>query len=136
MSGRTLLERLRKPGDENLRRAGSSVRDRLDSVLGHLQRMLNTRQGNAPAVPDYGVPDLSDIVREFPESRQTLEQAIRRSIERYEPRLADVRVRYAPSEKDILTLTFEVTARLLVDGSKTGISFVTRIDPDGRVDVK
>lgn len=133
MAERTLIERLREPHRFGERRAADRAGESKASVLGHLRRMLNTRQNNAPAVPDYGVPDLVDMVRNFPESTGQMEQAIRTSIQRYEPRLSAVQVRYVPREDEGLTLSFEISARLGQDGR--GVSFVTRITPDGPVEV-
>ena len=97
--------------------------------------MLNTRQGMASTVPDYGIPDLMDVVRQLPESASDIERAIQASIERYEPRLVDVSVEYSPEEGDVLTLGFVVRARLVTTGDEIGVSFVTRINPDGPVDI-
>lgn len=118
------------------RRGEDSLQETADSILRHLQRMLNTRQGNAPTVPDYGVPDLTELARGFPESTVSLEQSLRGCIEKYEPRLRDVTVRFKESPDDLLSLSFEVTGRLVVRGDEAGVWFLTRIDPDGRIDVK
>lgn len=63
-----LLERIgnleRDPADirkTNISRA-------IGSVIEHLQRLLNTRQGNVPTAEDYGIPDLSN----FPEKEMTI----------------------------------------------------------------
>ena len=132
----SLLERLRRPDRSSERRGADGLQEMADSILRHLQRMLNTRQGNALTVPDYGVPDLTDLARGFPESASTLEDALRACIEKYEPRLRDVMVRYKQSTGDALSLSFEVTGRLAASGEDAGVWFLTTVDPDGRVDVK
>ncbi len=134
MAERTLFERLRRPDDAQ-RRAGQNVPELTRSVLRHLQKMLNTRQENAPSVPDYGVPDLVEIVRTFPESTRSLEESIRQSIEKYEPRLRKVKVFHDADADDALTLAFEVQAQLVTDDRTAGVSFVTRVNPDGKVEV-
>jgi type VI secretion system protein len=136
LSERSLLERLRRPDVAAQRRGEDSLQDMADSILRHLQRMLNTRQGNAPTVPDYGVPDLTELARGFPASSSTLEESIRACVEKYEPRLREVTVRYKESPDDVLSLSFEVTGRLVVHGEEAGVWFLTKIDPEGRVDVK
>lgn len=132
MRERTLLQRLREPD----RRDGG--RDPLeasaDSVLDHLRKMLSTRQGSALTVPDFGIPDLVALARGFPATRGELEESIRRSIEKYEPRLRDITVKTAESE-DLLDLAFEITARIVVGDDEAGVWFLTRIDPDGHVAV-
>jgi type VI secretion system protein len=136
VSERSLLERLRRPAAEAARRSVEDPRERAASVLAHLQRMLNTRRGNVLVAPEYGAPDLTDIVGGFPESVAGVEQAIKRSVERYEPRLRDVRVTYRPQEDDPLTLGFEIAARMTLDGGAQTVSFVTRLTPEGRFEVK
>ena len=72
--------------------AVSREEQRVHSIVGNLQRLLNTRQGSVPHLPDYGLPDLSTIHREAPDSFDALRKAIRAAVMAYEPRLAHVRV--------------------------------------------
>jgi type VI secretion system protein len=132
---RTLLGRLRDPETDAVRRAGEDLGAVEESVGEHLRQMLNTRQGCCRTVPDYGIPDLTEIVRDSPESMDAIQKAIRRSIEQYEPRLTNVRVKFTPSEDDVLKLSFEITARIVVGSKKADVRFATRIDATGRVDV-
>lgn len=97
--------------------------------------MLNSRQGHALTVPEYGTPDLSEVVRGNPEVIRHMEESIRRSIELHEPRLADVTVRFLNSDDEMLVLCFEVTARLVRTEQEAGVRFTTRMVPEGRVDV-
>ncbi|MCE5246443.1 MAG: type VI secretion system baseplate subunit TssE [Candidatus Polarisedimenticolia bacterium] len=135
MSERSLFERLRRPELERERRGADRASEVQASVLAHLRAMLNSRQGNAPAAPDYGVPDLTDLARGYPDSAASLERALQRSIAALEPRLASVEVRLAPPEDGSLTLAFEISARLVVGEGRAAVAFVTRVGPDGRVDV-
>ncbi len=134
MNGSSLLERLRKPGAGTARGADAGATKA--AVLRHLRRLLNTRQGMALSAPDYGVPDFMDALRHLPESAGEMERAIKASIEKFEPRLHDVEVEYAPEERDVLTLGFVVRARLVTTNEEIGVSFITRVNPDGPVDVK
>ena len=98
--------------------------------------MLNTRQGNVPVASDYGIPDLADMVHSFPDAIRIMEQAIRTTIEKYEPRLANVRVRYSGSEDDVFSLHYEVTAMLKPSGSGRAVLFETRVESNGEVSVR
>lgn len=62
------------------------------SICSHLTRLLNSRQGALQHLPDYGIPDITEIYQGLPYSINQLSQAIQQTIEKYEPRLRDVRV--------------------------------------------
>ncbi len=104
-------------------------------MLKHLQRILNTKQGNVPISDDYGVPDFTDFLNDIPDSIRELEKAIRITIQKYEPRLKGVKVSYLPQEEDPLSAHFQITGRLTAD-SKTHVLFETMIDTEGKVDIK
>lgn len=111
-------------------------KDRLKrSVLRHLQHMLNSRHGHAPAQPDYGIPDLNEFMFEFPDSITPMRVAIERSIEKYEPRLKDVKATWVTDENDPLNVRFEVTARLSVEGMTVPLHFATQVGSASGIDV-
>lgn len=136
MSERTLLERLRDPGSAGDLSASLNVGAATRSVLDHLGRMFNSRQGHSLTAPDYGLPDLTDFMRSFPASARDLEKAIQQCIERFEPRLQSVRVRFNRSERDVLLLSFNVRAKLVIDDETRPISFSAELDSEGRLAVK
>ncbi|HYK90362.1 MAG TPA: type VI secretion system baseplate subunit TssE [Acidobacteriota bacterium] len=137
MSGeRSLLERLANPQAGAPRTTRQNESQLVASVLDHLARMLNTRRGNAPVAPDYGIPDLVDLVHSFPDAIRTMEQAIRATIEKYEPRLSNVRVRYSGSEDDVFSIHFDVTAVLSPSGSGRSVLFETKVGSDGKVSIR
>lgn len=127
-----LLERIRTVEREPLRRGGDNQRRCIDSVLSHLQRILNTRQGNVPIAADYGVPDFLDFLQTYPESVGEIERNIRNAIDKYEPRLSSASVTYVPDEDDALTLRFQIIASLAVEGGRK-VYFETVVDTDGRI---
>ena len=130
-----LLERIRVFGKETTRRGKEDPRRITDSVLRHLQRILNTKQGNVPIAEDYGTPDFSDFLLTFPDSIREIERAIRVAIQKYEPRLRGAKVSFVPQEEDLLSLRFQIVARLDTE-SKTQVFFETQIDSDGKVTIK
>ncbi|MSN26935.1 MAG: type VI secretion system baseplate subunit TssE [Geobacter sp.] len=127
-----LLERIRSMEREPLRRGGDNQRRCIDSVLSHLQRILNTRQGNVPIADDYGVPDFLDFLQTYPESVHEIERNIRNAIDKYEPRLSGASVTYVPDEEDALTLRFQIIASLTMEGGRK-VFFETVVDTDGRI---
>src|SRR5262245_52333266 len=126
MGGRGLLSRIGK-GEAQGRLADPS-----DSILEHLRVLLNTRRGEAPTVPDYGVPDITDLVHTLPTGVAGLTRALRDTILTYEPRLKNVNVRHLESE-DPLVLRFEITARVVEDNRVLKVQ--TRVRAGGKIDV-
>lgn len=125
MSGRGLLSRIGKTDPSNRR-------DEERSVLEHLRVLLNTRQGESATVPDYGVPDITDLVHTLPAGIAGLTRALRDTILAYEPRLKNVNVRNIPSDEP-LVLRFEISARL-VEGNRV-VKVQTRVRPGGKTEV-
>lgn len=118
-------------------RSGSSAGDQAlrESVLRHLQAMCSTRLGSMPIRPDYGLPDISELVHSFPDAIDMIARALRHTIETYEPRLGNVRVRHVPSETLELVVRFEVTAFLAGGPQRVPVRFETNIDSSRRVRV-
>ena len=110
-----LLERIRSFERNPLLRGGKDRRHGVDSVLAHLQRILNTRQGSVPLANDYGVPDFLDFLQNYPESINEIETSIKNVIDKYEPRLSGTSVLFVPDEDEILTLRFQIMASLTVE---------------------
>jgi len=132
---RSLLDRLQEP-DQAGRTIHDDTRLRADSVLANLRRLLNSRHGVTPIRNDYGIPDLTEVVHNFPEAIGQMRAAIRAAIEKYEPRLRRVNVRHVDAPDDPLALRFEITAVLVGADERASVWFETRIDPNGEVDLK
>jgi type VI secretion system protein len=96
--------------------------------------MLNTRTGESVTVPDYGLVDFQDVVHNMPEAIGTIQQSIRATILKYEPRLKNVSVRFVPGE-DPLILRFEITAQPADRNARGVLRFRTQMKPGGKVEV-
>ena len=127
MRGNSLLKRIRNPELAVARRTYSDHEIR-NSILEHLQTMCGTRLGSMLTCPDFGVMDPSDLVHGFPDANTLLARTIRHSIETYEPRLQNVRVRFVPDESPDLVLRFEVSAQVLREDGKVPVSFETSLN--------
>lgn len=104
------------------------------SVLDHLQAMCSTRKGAMLVRPDYGLPAVSEMVHSFPDAASALAQALAATIETYEPRLGDVRVKHVPKPDAGLAVHFEVSAVLRAEGS--AVRFATTVDSSRRVTIE
>ncbi len=131
-----LLQRLRSIAADPARRAKHDVNRVTDSVLEHLQRILNTRQGNVPLADDYGVPDFTDLVLTYPGGVQDFEKSIKQTIQKFEPRLKGIRVRFVQEKDDPLAVRFHITGRLAVEDIKDPVFFESTVTSDGKIEVK
>ena len=132
----SLFERLKDPRTDAPRSIRQDTQAIADSILRYLRKLLNSRQGEARTVPEFGIPDLTEITHGLPDSIGDMRRAIQTSIERFEPRLGKVRVKHVPSDEDVLYLRFEVTAQILALREKGVLQFETLVEHSGRVDVK
>lgn len=98
--------------------------DRLDSgeklrrsIVENLKKVLQTRRGSVKHLPDFGVPDIRQIYFEE-KTVKSVPVLLKETIQKYEPRLEDVRVREREFDEKTLTITLEVAARIKGDRGK------------------
>ncbi|MCO7513953.1 type VI secretion system baseplate subunit TssE [Pseudomonas guariconensis] len=99
------------------------------SVLDNLQRILNCRAGTLGHLPDYGLPDMSQILHGMPSSAHSLMGTMTRMLLKYEPRLAAVRADLLPQTRPG-HLEYALAVELH-DGMRA--TFGTTLTPEGRV---
>jgi type VI secretion system protein len=131
-----LLDRIRQLNKNPSRRVSEDPKQMIRSIQEHLQRILNTRQGNTPIAEDYGVPDFTNFMGSYSESQRSLERSLRQTIQKYEPRLQNVRVGFFPREDDPLTISFQIEARLVLEGQKDPVLFESTVDSGGHIRVR
>lgn len=85
---------------------------RVVSLMDHLNRMFNTREGSITHLKDYGLPDISEIYRKMPYGVEELQKAIKRSVEKYEPRMHRIKVIHRDSDGDKFKLIFIISGEL------------------------
>ena len=132
-SERSILERLAKPATRGQRTLNENTHEITRSVLRNLQHILNTRLGDAPAQPDLGMPSPSEITQASPDAINLVMRNLRACIEKYEPRLSSIDIAHVEAGDEILTLRFQVTARLVVSKDGHTISFDTVVNPGGHI---
>ncbi len=135
MEDERLLERLRALEKNPNRREGRDNNRLIQSILSHLERILNTRQGSVPIAEDFGVPDFTNLPgASATESTHDIERSIRGVIQKFEQRLVGVRVNFSPQSEDILSLRFSISGKLAVE-EDIPIVFSTVIGSDGKVNI-
>lgn len=131
-----LLDRIRIMDKNPSRRVTEDPHQMLRSVQEHLQRILNTRQGNVPIADDYGIPDFTNLMSGYHDSKRTVEQTLRNTILKFEPRLKGVRVSFLEQGEEKLTLRFQISAQLDLHDSKDPVMFESVLDAGGHITVK
>lgn len=132
MFERSLLERIAQPDPPGARSLRADPGKVADSVLRHLRDLLNLRRGSIPARPDCGMPDFNDLVTCFPVAIDILAAEVRRQIDVFEPRLAEVEVRHEPDPDNPLALRMHISALLRMPGETRRVRFDTVVGDDGR----
>ena len=130
----TLFERLSDPEKDARRTIREDTQELADSVMRHLQKLLNTRQGHVPTRPDYGMPDFTDCAESLPEILDKVRRAIKNSIEAFEPRLRRVRITHLPSDNSLL-LHFGISGQLATGKQKVSTYFSTKVGPTGNAEI-
>jgi len=135
MQDMRLLERLAESDQYSGYSSSINTEHLSRSVLNHLALLLNTRRGSSPLSPDYGLPDFNDMVTRFPDAIVELKREIKKTVELFEPRLTRVRVSHVQDDDNPLSLRYEISAQLVMPGSKSSIWFETTLDDSGKVKV-
>ncbi|CAN1523843.1 COG3518 Predicted component of the type VI protein secretion system [Rhabdaerophilaceae bacterium] len=135
MRDRTLFEQLDSAGRLSAVADSFSVAMVTESIVDNIRRIFNTRQGAVETRPDYGMPDLNDVVSLFLEAVPAIETAVRDQIEKFEPRLRNIDVAFEAHPDDPMALGFVVTATIVGrDGEQ--IRFDTRLGDDRRLSIR
>ena len=136
---KTLLQRLAAMEDSGRGRYESSATEDLDalmdSVRDHLGRLLNARHGMSEAMPDYGLPAMTDLTIGSGDYVQRVQEAVRVAIEKYEPRLRRVHVTRVDDEDSVHRLVFRVDAVLMSQTGEHRVCYETQVASSGRFDV-
>lgn len=136
---KTLLQRLPQMENSGRGRYESSATEDLDalmdSVREHLIRLLNARHGMSEAMPDYGIPAMTDLTIGSGDCVQRVQESIRIAIEKYEPRLRRVRVARVEDEDAPQQLVFRVDAVLLSQTGEHRVSYETQVANTGQFEV-
>jgi len=115
------------------------------SVRRELEQLFNTRcpipshrlGTRERSVVDYGIPDFSTFHARNPDDQKRIAAILKKAIEAYEPRLADVKVTMNPIEGDDFMLTGTIEATLIVDNTREAALFETVLQmKEGSVEVR
>ncbi|MDP2800826.1 MAG: type VI secretion system baseplate subunit TssE [Phreatobacter sp.] len=136
MFDRTLMERL-EAMDRGEAPSGPVLSEGLlfDSILANVRRILNDRAACCSTRPDYGMPDLNDILGQGADSVIALARAVRLQIETFEPRLKSVQVTFRPDPDAIAALPFQVTGVVVLPDGDSRVAFQSVLTADKMIEV-
>lgn len=134
MKEKRLLERISALQLDSERSRLTQAQVLLDSLMDHLRRILNTRQGSVPMDPAFGVPDFTNLAGTFAtgETAQIIDN-MTRMVARYEPRLKSPRITLAEHGREVLSLSFMLDGLVAIDDRDIPVHLSTLVSSDGRV---
>lgn len=130
-----LLERIHNLEDKRPADGTTAVKSEINSIIQHLVRLLNTRQGSVSIAEDYGVPDMTNVPgNTILESKNRIEETLRDVILRYEPRLKNIKLLMEEEDAMKFALKFRLEGRLTVR-EDIPVIFETVVSTDGKINV-
>jgi type VI secretion system protein len=131
-----LLERIAAWEEGDLRTNQTQVDILMKSVMDHLARLLNTRQGSVQIDPLFGVPDFTNLAGGMAAgSTRDIEEEIRRMVQKYEPRIKAPRVTLNRELTDVLSIRFSLEGTLEVDDRDIPLQISTTVGANGKVNI-
>lgn len=132
-----LTQRIRNLERRNSQKGTGDVAQVVNSIINHLQRVLNTRQGSVPIAGDYGMPDFTNYQGlGLTEEAKDIADTIKNMILKYEPRLGGAQVTYEPDKNDLLSLRFKLQTEIVhVRNERLVVELETVISSEGKVRV-
>ena len=137
-----LLTRLERGTESGRARQDATTVENLDALMAsvrfNLTNILNSRHNMSEALPDYGLPALSDFTMSNRNYIVVLQEAIRGAISKFEPRLDRVKVSFhEPDPGKPQRLEFRVDAVLIGRaGQQHRVFYETSLGGNGEFEVK
>jgi type VI secretion system protein len=132
-----LLERIATLGSDVERSHITRAEILVDSILDHLRRILNTRQGSVPIDLAFGVPDFTNLAGSFSSGTTTqMIEDMTRMIQRYEPRLRQPQISFTQSQDEVLSLAFAISGLIAVDNREIPVRLSTHVASNGKISLR
>ena len=129
-----ILERIAFLEDGKERSRLSRYESVSSSIRAHLSRVLKTRKKSVPISDEYGIPDLSNVAGSFESgSPVQIVQAILETVARFEPRLANPRVRSLEDTPELASLRIEITGEIIVNDQRVSIQIPALVRATGEI---
>ena len=130
-----LLERIGRLEQPDTASVPTPSTRQVNSIISHLARLLNTRQGSVTIAPDFGVPDMTNIPGDnIQEARQRIEKVIQEVVQKYEPRLKNVKMVMQHEDSENFSLKFRLEANL-AEQEEVPVIFETVVSTEGKISI-
>ncbi|MBC7900177.1 MAG: type VI secretion system baseplate subunit TssE [Saprospiraceae bacterium] len=133
-----LLDYSPKETQEAVKSRSASLRDLRNSVRRDLEWLLNTRCHTEDidnnllearkSVAFYGLPDFTGLSAKNSNEQKRLTKALENSLQIFEPRFRELRIRMEPMDHVDRQLKFRIEARLHVESASEPIAFDTVLE--------
>jgi type VI secretion system lysozyme-like protein len=107
-----------------------------ESIVGNLERILNSHAEMSTACASFGIPELAQQLRMMPERCHEFAQSLARTVEEHEPRLTRIEVTHRAESGTPLTARFELRARLRAAPEPGELRWEAVIFASGRVKLR
>ncbi|MGI4815741.1 MAG: type VI secretion system baseplate subunit TssE [Janthinobacterium lividum] len=134
MNERRLLERVGQLNERSARSRMPRYGALTESIVAHLSRILNTREGSVPIDPQFGVPDFTHMhISGGSADAYELVQKIQHVISRYEPRLKHARVTFVQDCTDVLSLQFMIEGAVDTGEREVPVRLMSQLNSEGKI---
>jgi type VI secretion system lysozyme-like protein len=135
MSNERLLKKIRRWSGSTREQPNTiDVEEYKRSVLSDITLLYNTQKGTVLMDEHLGVPDFTVMMNRFGDQEVTqIEKAFREVTDKYEPRIRNTAVRFAPRNDDHGMLRFTVSAVLSFKNQVLPFEFYALINGNGSV---
>lgn len=108
-----------------------SIQDGLRKLLSTINIRLNNNEkrlnNNHLTILDFGIPSFTDLDGHNPQHQQKISEILKKSIQAFEPRLADLDIKVRASDSDYDQLDIMINANLVIGKHKEDFYFLHRI---------
>lgn len=119
---------------EDAERRRADIGAYTESVFADLANLYNTRRGSVQISDEYGLPDFVNMLNSFtPPAVESIENVIRETTQKFEPRLRDIVVQHVPRDGDEGLLRFNVNGNLVFRDNTVPVQFDAVLQGDGSV---
>lgn len=133
--GYRLLERIERGEPKKSYQKVTSSKALMDSIRSHLVELLNTHIGSSMIAYDYGLPDFNDVLSSNSNLIQEIQTSIKLVIEKFEPRLAEIKVHYKKDTLNPIQLNFGVSGQVKHNGNPLSTTISIYMGVDGQFEI-